>query len=120
MHLDAVEHQDKIVFLHQVQEGPASQSYGLQVAALAGVPNEVIQTAKQRLQQLETQTIDAKSQSLRESDQAYQFDLFQSANNAKLEELEKLESTLQNLDLNNMTAKQALDWLYNLQSNLTN
>ena len=38
VHLDAVEHKDTVVFLHAVEEGPASQSYGLQVAALAGVP----------------------------------------------------------------------------------
>ena len=38
MHLDAVEHKDTVVFLHAVEEGPASQSYGLQVAELAGVP----------------------------------------------------------------------------------
>ncbi|BAN35078.1 DNA mismatch repair protein MutS [Sulfuricella denitrificans skB26] len=46
VHLDALEHRDHIVFLHSVQEGPASQSYGLQVAALAGVPAPVIQAAK--------------------------------------------------------------------------
>ena len=38
MHFDAVEHKDGIVFLHAVEEGPANQSYGLQVAKLAGVP----------------------------------------------------------------------------------
>ncbi len=53
VHLDAVEHQDSIVFLHAVEEGPASQSYGLQVAALAGVPKAVIQRARRILQQLE-------------------------------------------------------------------
>jgi DNA mismatch repair protein MutS len=53
VHLDAVEHQDSIVFLHAVEEGPASQSYGLQVAQLAGVPKAVIQRARRILQQLE-------------------------------------------------------------------
>jgi DNA mismatch repair protein MutS len=52
-HLDAVEHKDSIVFLHAVEEGPASQSYGLQVAQLAGVPKAVIQRARRVLQQLE-------------------------------------------------------------------
>ena len=46
VHLDAVEHKDSIVFLHAVEEGPASQSYGLQVAALAGVPKPVIRAAR--------------------------------------------------------------------------
>jgi DNA mismatch repair protein MutS len=53
VHLDAVEHKDSIVFLHAVEEGPASQSYGLQVAQLAGVPKAVIQRARRILQSLE-------------------------------------------------------------------
>ena len=53
VHLDAVEHGDSIVFLHAVREGPANQSYGLQVAALAGVPQSIIQRARIRLGQLE-------------------------------------------------------------------
>ena len=53
VHLDAVEHKDSIVFLHAVEDGPASQSYGLQVAQLAGVPKTVIQRARRLLQQLE-------------------------------------------------------------------
>jgi len=53
VHLDAIEHGDKIIFLHTVKDGPASQSYGLQVAALAGVPCAVIDQAKAKLQQLE-------------------------------------------------------------------
>jgi DNA mismatch repair protein MutS len=53
VHLDAVEHKDRIVFLHALEEGPASQSYGLQVAALAGVPAGVIRAARRYLQVLE-------------------------------------------------------------------
>ncbi|MBK8163038.1 MAG: DNA mismatch repair protein MutS [Gammaproteobacteria bacterium] len=53
VHLDAAEHGDTIVFLHAVMEGPANQSYGLQVAALAGIPRRVIEEARRRLQQLE-------------------------------------------------------------------
>jgi DNA mismatch repair protein MutS len=53
VHLDAVEHKDSIVFLHSVEEGPASRSYGLQVAQLAGVPGAVIRSAKKRLAELE-------------------------------------------------------------------
>ena len=57
VHLDAVEHGDTIAFLHRVQDGPASRSYGLQVAALAGVPPVVIQQACQRLRLLERQML---------------------------------------------------------------
>jgi DNA mismatch repair protein MutS len=53
VHLRAVEHKHSIVFLHAVNEGPASQSYGLQVAALAGVPESVIGTARKYLVKLE-------------------------------------------------------------------
>jgi DNA mismatch repair protein MutS len=53
VHLDAIEHKDRIVFLHHVEEGPASRSYGLQVAALAGVPGAVTRAAKRYLQLLE-------------------------------------------------------------------
>ncbi|MGJ3501391.1 DNA mismatch repair protein MutS [Piscirickettsia salmonis] len=53
VHLSAVEHDERIVFLHTVSEGAASQSYGLQVAQLAGVPSQVIQMAKAKLNTLE-------------------------------------------------------------------
>ena len=55
VHLDATEHGDGIVFLHAVKDGPASRSYGLQVAQLAGVPREVIAQARQYLEALEAQ-----------------------------------------------------------------
>ena len=53
VHIDAVEHGDKIIFLHAVKDGPANQSYGVQVARLAGIPKSVIADAKLRLKQLE-------------------------------------------------------------------
>jgi len=56
VHLKAIEHQHSIVFLHSVNEGAASQSYGLQVAALAGVPNDVIKNARKQLRTLEQQS----------------------------------------------------------------
>jgi DNA mismatch repair protein MutS len=55
-HLSAMEHKDKIVFLYTVNEGPANQSYGLQVAKLAGVPGPVIERAKEKLALLEQNT----------------------------------------------------------------
>jgi DNA mismatch repair protein MutS len=57
VHLSAVEHKDSIVFLHAVQPGPASQSYGLQVAQLAGVPQGVIKAARKHLARLESQAL---------------------------------------------------------------
>jgi len=55
VHMSAVEHGERIVFLHAVEPGPASQSYGLQVAALAGVPRPVLEAARRKLEQLEPQ-----------------------------------------------------------------
>jgi len=55
VHLDATEHDEGIVFLHTVKPGPASKSYGLQVAQKAGVPREVIENAKIYLEKLERQ-----------------------------------------------------------------
>ena len=54
VHLDAVEMKDKIVFLHKLEAGPANQSYGLQVAQLAGVPRSVVRAARKHLAKLET------------------------------------------------------------------
>lgn len=51
VHLDALEHGDTIAFMHSVQDGAASKSYGLAVAALAGVPKEVIKRARQKLRE---------------------------------------------------------------------
>lgn len=57
VHLDAVEHRDKIVFLHALAEGPASRSYGLQVAALAGIPRQALRWSRQLLARLEEQDL---------------------------------------------------------------
>jgi DNA mismatch repair protein MutS len=62
VHLDATEHGDELIFLHTVREGPANQSYGLQVAQLAGVPREVVQQARAYLRELEQQSTAARAQ----------------------------------------------------------
>jgi DNA mismatch repair protein MutS len=59
VHLDATEHGDSLVFLHAVREGPASRSYGLQVAQLAGVPREIIAAARRTLALLEARSAHA-------------------------------------------------------------
>ena len=57
MHLGAVEHNDRIVFMHAVEEGPANQSYGIQVAALAGIPSAVVRAARKQLREFEQRTV---------------------------------------------------------------
>lgn len=107
VHLDAVEHGDGVVFLHAVKDGPANQSYGLQVAALAGVPRTVIDNAHKKLTVLENQTY-AEHQS-----EARQFDLFANA------EPHPALDLLRTIRPEEITPKQALDLLFTLKD-LTN
>jgi len=109
IHLDAVEHHDKIVFLHQVQEGAASQSYGLQVAALAGVPQAVIQRAKQILHELENQNVKQQQSPTLVQQNEIQYDLFNFA------EPHPILTKLENISPDEMTPKQAHDLLYELK-----
>ena len=109
VHLDAVEHKDRIVFLHAVEEGPANRSYGLQVAQLAGVPGTVIRAARRRLAALEEQGLSSGPQR----------DLF--APNAPVVE-EPVEhpalEMLRTVDPDAMTPREALDALYRLRQKL--
>jgi DNA mismatch repair protein MutS len=103
VHLEAVEHGEGIVFLHTVEDGPASQSYGLQVAALAGVPGEVIRRARQRLRDLEEAAHRHSSRNMR------QLSLFQEGlpNPAV--------ARLLALDPDTLPPRQALELLYELK-----
>jgi DNA mismatch repair protein MutS len=105
VHLDAIEHQHSIVFLHSVNEGAASQSYGLQVAALAGVPNSVIRSAKKQLVKLEQNS----------AAQNPQGDLFTAAPEAPEPEEHPLVSALRDLQPDEMSPKEALERIYQLK-----
>ncbi|HET7307644.1 MAG TPA: DNA mismatch repair protein MutS [Gammaproteobacteria bacterium] len=100
VHLDATEHHDELVFLHAVKDGPANRSYGLQVAALAGVPRTVIAAAKQHLARLENKPAPGP--------EPPQMGLF--APQAE----HPVVATLRDVDPENLTPKQALDLLYRL------
>lgn len=104
VHLSATEHKERIVFLHQVQPGPASQSYGLAVAQLAGVPDTVIVRAREHLSQLEQQSWQNQAPQPQPST-PLQSDLFASAAHPLLDALQELKP-------DELTAKQALDLLY--------
>jgi len=108
VHLDAAEHGDKIIFLHTVQKGPASQSYGIQVAKLAGVPNFVILRAKQKLQALENE---AYQQAVQHSPRAMQQDLF-----ASMQPVHPVILQLQEINPDQLTPKEALDLVYQLKA----
>ncbi len=103
--MEVVEHQEKIVFMYRVKAGSASQSYGLQVAELAGVPVEVLNSARIKLEQMEK---DVPVQ----TETCAQTDLFTRP--------DPLKSAVQALQPDNMTPKQALDSIYHLQSLIDN
>ena len=105
IHLDAVEHGDSIVFMHAVKDGPANQSYGLQVAKLAGVPNSVIKSAKKKLQILERQSASAHEVFVEET--TGQLQLFNNNPHPIVEQL-------QEIDVNDLNPRQALELLYEL------
>lgn len=117
VHLDAVEHKNHIVFLHKVSAGPASRSYGLQVAALAGVPSTAIRIAKKHLAELEKDS----------SDKQPQLALFFENDNGTNEHHFPNEGFIENpiitllktISPDELTPKQALEQLYRLKQALS-
>ncbi|WP_368911418.1 DNA mismatch repair protein MutS [Proteus vulgaris] len=105
IHLDAVEHGDTIAFMHSVQEGAASKSYGLAVASLAGVPKEVIRRAKQKLKELEMLSGNSGAGHVETS----QLMLLTEA------EPSEVELALDKIDPDALTPRQALEQLYRLK-----
>ncbi|MDQ8039208.1 MAG: DNA mismatch repair protein MutS [Rickettsiella sp.] len=103
-HLKAIEHEDKIVFLYTVNEGPADQSYGLHVAQLAGVPKPVILRAKEKLATLERET--------NFLNRPLDLPLFPAHKSKVLQVIELLERT----EPDNLAPKEALEILYRLKS----
>ncbi|WP_417507544.1 DNA mismatch repair protein MutS [Marinomonas gallaica] len=129
VHLTASEYEDEIVFMHQVHEGPASQSYGLQVAQLAGVPRSVIIDARQKLGELEgerTHLGNAETstpQHVKESatplatpqirpSAPMQADLFAT------DDASQLKEAIAGVDIDNTTPLEALNLLYKLKNEL--
>ncbi len=104
VHLDAVEHKDRIVFLHRVEAGPADRSYGIHVAQLAGIPKEVVRAARRRLGELEAHLRPRGSQP----------DLFAPAANAE-PAAHPLAEALDDIDPDAMSPKEALEALYRLK-----
>lgn len=109
VHLSAIQHRDEIVFLHSVENGPASQSYGLEVARLAGVPPKVIRAARAYLMKLENAAQENRSQ----------LDLFgataadQSSNSVPA--IDTLRQALAEIDPDQLSPLQALEAVYRLK-----
>ncbi|MBP0048103.1 DNA mismatch repair protein MutS [Marinobacterium sp. AK62] len=118
VHLTAVEHNDHIVFMHEVQEGPASQSYGLQVAQLAGIPSDVIRNARDKLVVLEQDSRQGEGTVSRNpapevpqpTGAPQQADMFVSPQPSEA------ELKLRELDPDDLTPRQALEQLYALKA----
>jgi DNA mismatch repair protein MutS len=113
VHLDAVEHGKSIVFLHAVEPGPASQSYGIQVAALAGVPTTVLREAKRRLVELENRAVaDAPQPDLFSSQPAV---LPAPTFSEPANTYDELLTALRQTDPDALSPREALDRLYALK-----
>jgi len=104
VHLDAVEHGHDIIFMHRVKPGPANQSYGIQVARLAGIPPQTLKLARQKLKSLEQQS----------ENRSPQIDLFSSIIDEYEPENPVLDK-LNQLDINQLSPRQALETLYQWQ-----
>ncbi len=120
VHLSALEHKDNIIFLHSVQQGPASQSYGLQVAQLAGVPAAVIRAARKHLAYLESHALQSTPQLDLFASPASNYDesaaLHEEIEQLKqqLQQAQHLQQRLRKLEPDNLTPRQALQALYEL------
>ncbi len=108
VHLHAVGHGDRIVFMYTVNAGPASQSYGLQVAGLAGVPKHVIKLAQQRLDELESQS---------QSGSQSQLKLF-TANKENAAPKNPLNTMLESISIDELSPREALNLLYSMKEEL--
>jgi DNA mismatch repair protein MutS len=109
VHLDATEHEDHVVFLHNIQEGPANRSFGLQVAKLAGIPAPVLQAAQQKLLELERGVTGAAVPAPVSAAPPAQNDLFSAAPHPVIDALSAL-------DVDDLTPRRALEKLYELKS----
>ncbi|MCB1853916.1 MAG: DNA mismatch repair protein MutS [Halieaceae bacterium] len=109
VHLDATEHQDHVVFLHNIQEGPANRSFGLQVAKLAGIPAAVLDAARDKLRELEQGAHQPQVPAVPGTAPA-QVDLFSEA------PPHPVVDALEELQPDELTPRQALDLLYRMKS----
>jgi DNA mismatch repair protein MutS len=109
VHLDATEHGRELIFLHSVKPGPASQSYGLHVAELAGVPRDVVDRAREYLRRLEKH-----QQALLPASPQTELKLEPEASPKTTPEQRRVLEQLAALDVDSLTPRAALELLYGL------
>ncbi len=112
VHFGAIEHNDSIVFLHAVQNGAASRSYGIQVAALAGLPGDLLKRASDRLKQLEEESLTERSPA---GSQPPRTDDHQPVPDGTVQQV---VSKLQSINADELTPKAALQLIYDLKNKL--
>jgi DNA mismatch repair protein MutS len=105
VHVSAAESGNDVVFLHEIQAGPASKSYGIQVARLAGMPTAVLNHAKHALSALETDAQASRAQ----------VDLFAEPPESLDNGPSPLQAAVNQLDPDSLTPREALDALYALK-----
>jgi len=113
MHLDAVEHGQDIVFMYLLKNGPANQSYGIQVARLAGLPDNVLEAARNKLGALEQQIM--QHDLFSGSGQNLSPPAVESLNNPALNHINPALKLLEDLNADELSPKQALDLVYQLK-----
>tara|TARA_E500000178_G_scaffold218730_1_gene215916 strand:- start:3371 stop:5944 length:2574 start_codon:yes stop_codon:yes gene_type:complete len=110
VHLDATEFKDDLIFLHSVQEGPASKSYGLQVAKLAGIPTAVLNRAGSFLSTMEISAAGAKSSRPKNEKNLVQSDKIEDSSSTAV------LTRLNEIDPDHLSPKQALEIIYELRN----
>jgi DNA mismatch repair protein MutS len=127
IHVSAIEHNGKVVFLHKIKEGPADKSYGIHVAQLANLPKELINRANDiltALEQSDVQAIPARMEVVKEPqrENLAQLSFFDEPKEAKKQELSSKEKRvidkMKELDILDLTPLQAINMLYELQKKL--
>jgi len=123
VHLNAVEHEQSIVFMYQIKSGCANQSYGIQVARLAGLPNEVLTAAKARLNELENQAVGNSASHSVNNNSNMNLDLFsqnETTVNNETTYKDDIVDKLKCIDADDITARKAHELLYELIDDVKN
>ncbi|WP_026566585.1 DNA mismatch repair protein MutS [Bacillus sp. UNC41MFS5] len=128
IHVSAIEHNGKVVFLHKIKEGPADKSYGIHVAQLAGLPSDLISRANEiltALEQSDTQEVKPKTEAVKVvhvEEKPAQLSFFDEPKDMKKQELSSKEKRvidkMKELDILDLTPLQAINMLYELQKKL--
>ncbi|QDP40255.1 DNA mismatch repair protein MutS [Radiobacillus deserti] len=113
IHVRAEEYEGNVIFLHQIQDGPADESYGIHVAKLANMPNELITRASQILQQLENKPVEATPE--KENDQQLSFFVSEKQKQTQTKPHNDIVDEIKQLNIMEMTPLEAMNQLYQLQ-----